>query len=81
MALAWPAVGAPVTMKLGKRCGNKARYDGKLAALTALSHMRANGRSEKRAYRCDRCRFWHLTGQPRRIRPSATWPDSPAGLA
>lgn len=66
-----------VQESVGKRCTAKRRYPDLLSALKALGYMRAKGRTEKRVYRCNRCRGWHTTGQPRR------WPENqwPMGLA
>lgn len=57
------------TRRTGKRCAAKKRYPDLLSALKALGYMRASGRTEKRVYRCNRCRGWHTTSQLRR------WPE------
>lgn len=48
------------------RCGTKIRYRDEIAAKLALAeiaHSDSSTRSknEVRAYRCSRCRGWHLT--------------------
>jgi hypothetical protein len=49
---------------------SKIRYRDRVAALLALASTARNEqrreKNEKRAYRCDRCRGWHLTSQERR---------------
>lgn len=57
---------------VGKRCPAKRRYPTLLSALMALSHMRHNGRDEKRVYHCRHCRGFHLTRRPRRA-PGKGW--------
>lgn len=51
----------------------KIRYRDRIGASVALidaqskAHSQARVKHETRAYRCDRCRGWHLTSQPRRM--------------
>lgn len=61
-------------------CHGKRAYSGPLPAFKALGSARAAGRDEKRAYRCNHCRHWHLTRAPLRM-TTGPWPDAPAGLA
>lgn len=45
----------------------KQRYRDRIAALLALSKISGETnrvRIERRAYRCEKCRGWHLTSQP-----------------
>lgn len=45
----------------------KKRYRDRVSALLALSRI-DRGRAEKqecRAYRCPKCRYWHLTSMPK----------------
>jgi hypothetical protein len=47
-------------------CGRKLRYRDEIAAKMALATIAAQDKShrdktEQRAYRCSRCRGWHLT--------------------
>lgn len=54
----------------------KRRYRDDLAARIALAGIRhrnhAPHRQEQRAYRCPKCRGWHLTSQPRRRKERQT---------
>lgn len=63
----------------------KVRYRDELAAKIALASTSAAAdrrndekRRERRAYRCPRCKGWHLTSQPPRPTPSPGNP-APAG--
>lgn len=63
----------------------KVRYRDELAAKIALASTAAQAnrrsdekRQERRAYRCPRCKGWHLTSQPPRTTPSPGNP-APAG--
>lgn len=47
---------------------SKVRYRDRIAALLALAKLEHDdkpGHDERRAYRCPKCRGWHLTSQER----------------
>lgn len=43
----------------------KFRYRDKLGAKIALAKAQGKDHGESRAYRCEFCRGWHLTSQPK----------------
>jgi hypothetical protein len=65
----------------GKRCTDKRAYPTQIAAFKSLGAMRSKGRAERRIYRCQHCRAWHLTCAPLRLPPVGPWPEAPAGIA
>lgn len=63
----------------------KVRYRDELGAKIALANTAAAAnrqgdekRQEQRAYRCPKCKGWHLTSEPKRPTPSPGAP-APAG--
>lgn len=53
-------------MTLPDSCHRKVRHETLLDALRAIASMRAKGRRGiLRAYRCNKCRRYHLTSRPR----------------
>lgn len=66
---------APTTVDALVRgaCERKCRYDTELAAFMAVGQMRAEGRrGVLRAYRCNKCRAYHLTSR-RRVWSGKQW--------
>jgi hypothetical protein len=58
-----------------RKC-NKVRFPDELAAMLALNKRSNSEKGEIRHYRCPRCRGWHLTSQPKRVR-KGTWVYTP----
>ncbi|HEY1700812.1 MAG TPA: hypothetical protein VGG75_13965 [Trebonia sp.] len=54
----------------GRPCAPKIRFNDELGARIALlrtgSRKQRRKRNETRVYRCELCRGWHLTSQPKR---------------
>lgn len=45
------------------KCCTKRGYKDRIDALLALADTQRRGRDEIRAYRCHRCKDWHLTSE------------------